>query len=540
MPPSQNTEAAISVTPAAIRHGARSDVSMAGSGVPGTPRRLPYVAVTLFAVSMVLALYWSTAVSMVRTWMGSETFTHGFVVLPISLWLVWRMRQEVMATPFGPSWWAAGVSIVPAGIWLAGELLQANALRQFALVALVILAVVACLGTAAARKMSFPLGFLFFAVPFGEFLLPQLMDWTARFTILALRLSGIPVFEEGLRFVIPSGSWSVVEACSGVRYLIASAMVGTLYAYLTFRTLRRRLAFIAVALLVPVVANWVRAYLIVMVGHFSNNRLAVGVDHLIYGWVFFGFVMLLMFWIGAKWQEPSVAPDSHATTPRPFPTLRDAGVARSATAALALISLAAVPFAADLAIVRGTSAAAVRIPAIAPAGWSPASTAATGWRPKYESASLEYQQSFVRADDSVTLYIAYYRDQSSERKLASSINRLVTSEDSRWILTGSGPERITPELTVQVADLRGNDGRRLKVWQWYWIDGTLTDSATKARLLLAREQLLGRGDDGAVVIVATPVSDPDSGSTADRVLAGFVRDALPVVHDALQTARDAR
>ncbi len=40
-----------------------------------------------------------------------------------------------------------------------------------------------------------------------------------------------------------------------------------------------------------------------MLGHLSDNRLAVGVDHLIYGWLFFGLVMLLLFWIGARWRE---------------------------------------------------------------------------------------------------------------------------------------------------------------------------------------------------------------------------------------------
>ena len=95
----------------------------------------------------------------------------------------------------------------------------------------------------------------------------------------------------------------MVEACSGVRYLIASVMVGTLFAYLTYQSLARRIAFVAVSFLVPVLANWLRAYMIVMLGHLSGNKLAVGVDHLIYGWVFFGVVMLLMFWIGARWRE---------------------------------------------------------------------------------------------------------------------------------------------------------------------------------------------------------------------------------------------
>ena len=99
----------------------------------------------------------------------------------------------------------------------------------------------------------------------------------------------------------------MVEACSGLRYLIASFTLGTLYAYLTYRSLARRLVFIALSLIVPIVANGIRAYLIVMTGHLSDMQLAVGVDHLIYGWVFFGFVMLLLFWIGSFWREDDKA-----------------------------------------------------------------------------------------------------------------------------------------------------------------------------------------------------------------------------------------
>ena len=69
----------------------------------------------------------------------------------------------------------------------------------------------------------------------------------------------------------------------------------------------RRLVFIALSIIVPIIANGIRAYLIVMIGHLSNNRLATGVDHVIYGWVFFGFVMMLLFWIGSQWREPDAA-----------------------------------------------------------------------------------------------------------------------------------------------------------------------------------------------------------------------------------------
>ena len=184
-----------------------------------------------------------------------------------------------------------------------GELTAVNALTQFALVATLILAIISTLGISVSRQIAFPLAFLLLSVPVGDFMMPKLMEWTAWFTVLALRASGIPVYQEGLQFVIPSGNWSVVEACSGIRYIIASVTVGTLFAYLNYVTLRRRLIFIAISFIVPVFANWLRAYMIVMIGHLSGNKLAVGVDHLIYGWVFFGIVIMAMFAIGARWSE---------------------------------------------------------------------------------------------------------------------------------------------------------------------------------------------------------------------------------------------
>ena len=228
-------------------------------------------------IGWTILCYGSAAVEMVHIWARTTTFNHGFVVPPIVLWLAWRQRHALARVPLRPSAWPL-VAIAALGVLaLSGVLARVNVLPQFALVASIALTVPAVLGWPATRVLAFPLCFLFFALPVGDFLLPKLMDWTADFTVAALRATGIPVYRQGLVFVIPSGTWSVVEACSGVRYLIASLMVGTLYAYLIYRSTTRRVVFIACAAAVPIVANWMRAYLIVLLGHLSDNRLAVGV-----------------------------------------------------------------------------------------------------------------------------------------------------------------------------------------------------------------------------------------------------------------------
>jgi exosortase A len=235
----------------------------------------------LLLVGALLLLFRDTAAAMVGIWIRSETFAHAFLVVPIVLWMVWRRRETLATLTPRPVPWMLLPMAATCLLWLLGELVGVNAATQFALVALLVMSVPAVFGWTVTRAITFPLMFLFFAVPFGEFMVPYMMSWTADFTVSALQMTGVPVYREGLQFVIPSGNWSVVEACSGVRYLIASFMVGTLFAYLNFRTPGRRALFIVISLLVPILANWVRAYLIVMLGHLSGNKLAAGVDHII-------------------------------------------------------------------------------------------------------------------------------------------------------------------------------------------------------------------------------------------------------------------
>jgi exosortase A len=210
------------------------------------------------------------------------------------MWLIWRQRH-VLAHLAPRAWWPVPAVALLVGFgWLLGELTAVNAVTQLALVSLLVLAVAAVLGRRVAWAMVFPLAYLFFAVPVGEFVMPRMMEWTADFTVRALTLTGIPVYREGQNFVIPSGNWSVewrAAACaiSSPRWWSARCTP------INYRSLRRRLVFIGVSIPVPIVANWLRAYMIVMLGHLSGNTIAVGVDHLIYGWLFFGVVILLMF-----------------------------------------------------------------------------------------------------------------------------------------------------------------------------------------------------------------------------------------------------
>lgn len=494
----------------------------------------------------VLFWYHETILAMVEIWARSDTFAHGFVVPPIALWLIWRRRRQIAEIPPQPAPWTLLLIAAAALCWLLGALAAVNAVTQFALVALLVLTVPALCGLEAARALAFPLAFLFFAVPAGEFVTPHLMEWTARFTVLGLRLSGIPVYREGLQFVIPSGNWSVVEACSGIRYLIASTTVGVLFAYLNYASLKRRLLFVAVAIVVPIIANWLRAYMIVMLGHLSNNRLAAGVDHLIYGWLFFGLVIMLMFIIGARWADNRPPPSAPATS-----RLVVAKAADSAsfwvTAAL-LAALTAVPVIADRLIEARNIANPPLLPdAIADlsGGWRRAPSAFTDWRPLFASASAELQNAYTDGQHSVGLYIGYYRNQDYGHKLISSTNVLVPSHDSAWVQVSEGRRPLRSGrlmMSMRAAELRPDsstiheDDIRLLVWQVYWINGHLTANDYAAKVHTALSRLLGQGDDSAVIVFYAPFAPPNG----EEALAAFAEANLARIAAVLTATKEGR
>ena len=379
----------------------------------------------------------------------------------------------------------------------------------------------------------FPLGFLVLGVPMGEALIPPLMDWTADFTVTALQISGIPVFREGMFFTIPSGNWSIVEGCSGVRYLIASFTVGVLFAYLSYRTLWKRLLFTAMSIIVPIIANGFRAYLIVMIAHLSDNRLAHGVDHFIYGWVFFGLVMLLLFWIGSFWREPDpgMRAGSGGEPPR-APAPRRPGRWGYAVAAVAIAG--AWPAYAAYLDRNEASSSTLALVAPAPAGgWVADPEPLTDWRPHYDPASATLFQVYRKGDRVVALHLGYYQHQRPGSQLVTSWNIMVVQKHPVW--TNLTESRVKDALGPGTLDVRQTRLRspqqRLLVWDWFRIAGHDVVNPYVAKAMLAWQKLSNRGDDGTAIILATPYDDHSQPPV--EVLRDFALDMMPSINAAL-------
>ena len=239
----------------------------------------------------------------VEVWNASTAYSHCYLILPMTLYLLrerWAVLRTIGATP-EPIVALAAIPIAMA--WLVAERLGFMEGRQLAAIASVELFLCAVLGRRLFWQLSGPLLFLFFLVPFGAFLTPVLQRFTAAFSIIGLNLLGIPNFSDGFTIETPSGVFFVAEACAGLRFLIAAIAFGVFYALLNYTSPTRRACFMAASIVVPIIANGIRALGIIVLGQILGSAEAAAADHIIYGWLFFTIVMLLLIAGGQIFRE---------------------------------------------------------------------------------------------------------------------------------------------------------------------------------------------------------------------------------------------
>jgi len=514
----------------------------APSPEPSAPSEAWAYGCAAVALCLLLAIHFATAASIVGLWMRSATFAHGFMIPPIAAWLVWRGRRTLGGVPCRP-WPLALAPLAALGaLWLVSTVANVQVLQQYCLVLMLAATVAAVLGRAFAAAIAFPLAYLLLAVPFGEVFVPPLIDFTARFTVAVLQLTGIPVFHENNYISLPSGNWSVVEACSGLRYLIASFALGTLYAYLTYRSLTRRLVFIAVALVLPVFANGLRACLIVLIGHWSDMTLAIGIDHLIYGWVFFGLVTTLLFWCGGRWHQtelepvtaPNIASDRAGHKP---PPATPAALVRVTIAAVALSAVWPLLAARVLSPAGAASADTTAEPTLSlappPGPWRASSLRPGDWRAQHMGEPQRVAANYSDGRRTVSLQLTWYRHQAKDAELLAPVRRLAPGMP-QWSESGVGKRNIPlgPRTVTVRQSVEQLGSVKLLVWRWYRVAGHDTSSPHLVKMLLAKAKLTGSDDSGAEIVVASLFDEKTA--PAEAAMHDLLAAMLPNIDQGLQ------
>lgn len=253
-----------------------------------------------------LGLFWATFpqwAQMAHQWWNIDTYSHILLIPPIVAWLAWNRLGEL--SRFDPRGWLPGLVGVALGlgVWLAGVSQGINLVAQAGAVLAFQSAAFAILGFRAGLIIAFPLGYMAFLVPFGDEIIPPLQYVTAEIATALTVWSGIDTVADGILIDTPAGLFIVAEECSGVKFLVAMVALGVLVAHTCFSSWNRRAWFLLACVLVPIIANGIRAWATIFIAQYIGAEAAGSFDHIVYGWVFFGIVIALVLGVAWHWFE---------------------------------------------------------------------------------------------------------------------------------------------------------------------------------------------------------------------------------------------
>ncbi|MBX7481154.1 exosortase A [Qipengyuania qiaonensis] len=266
----------------------------------GWGRALIILATAWFALFWMTLPEWS---EMAHQWWNIDTYSHILLIPPIVAWLVWIKRDELVKVE--PGGWGPGLIWMGLGlaVWYGGRIADVNLVAQAGTIALFQGSVLAILGLRVSLILAFPLAYVIFLVPFGDEVIPQLQYVTAEMATAFTRWSGIETVADGIHIDTPAGLFIVAEECSGVKFLIAMVALGVLVAHSCFASWNRRFWFMLACVVVPILANGIRAWATIFIAQYVGAEAAGSFDHIVYGWVFFGIVIALVLGVAWRWFE---------------------------------------------------------------------------------------------------------------------------------------------------------------------------------------------------------------------------------------------
>ena len=270
------------------------------SKVPALKQRIRPEFVLI--VLVLLAIYFPVLVELVDDWERDPNYSHGFLVPLVSLFLLWKKRQELsqIQTKISP----LGLAIIAGGLFL---LLVGTAGAEYFTVRLSFLALLFGLiwyfaGSQMARATSVPVWYLILAIPVPYVIYFAaafpLQIWATKITVFILHLLGMPSIRQGNIIHLQNYSLEVVEACSGLRSLVSLLALSGVYAYLTQKTKIKKFLLFASAVPIALVANIFRILITALGAYLISPKMAEDFLHELSGLVVFIISFICLFILG--------------------------------------------------------------------------------------------------------------------------------------------------------------------------------------------------------------------------------------------------
>jgi EpsI family protein len=486
------------------------------------------IAALIGVLIAVLILYWPATQSLGALWLDGprRNYTHGFLVLGISLWLMWRSRVQLgLRDPQSlPPTWRGALLLGILGAVVFWQFLYRAGIQlgtEFLLLPLLWMTVLMLFGRIAARAMFLPLSYLGFAMTFWDFLNPLAQASSVYAVRLMLRLVGVPSHFNGNVVEIPSGAFEIMGGCSGLHFIIVALAMAVLIGELRADGWRMRLRWLLIAGVLAVLVNWVRVFTVIVAGHLTHmQHYLVSKSHYGFGWLLFAFALLVLFAIERRTPLPALSRESPAPTAGENTSISHPGIL--AGWAIATCLVLAFPLVQNLVI--DARLAGWQAKSAAPfnpkdrGNWKIAQSPDSDWQPIQLHADQEQRQTFTSGAAAVEVYRAQYHEQRQGKKLGGYANRLQGDAQTVEEATQVAGSRMFSSMLIEM------HGRRSVLWITYRAGSRSFTSATRAQLWYSWLTLRSMRSAASEAIALRAVCDSVDCRDAGALLERFVTD----------------
>ena len=234
-------------------------------------------------LALLVFLFYPCLKNMVRTWVLDGNFSHGYIVLLVAVYLVWRKRKRIASLPTIPSNSGIGLYILGLFIYCVGSVADIEFIGPVSLWICLVGLVLHVLGRAAFKEVNFYLFFLLFTIPWPDFVVEAisfpLQLLSTKYTVMMAGLFGIEAIQDGTSLYSGDLSFQVVAACSGVRSMVVLLAIGSAFAHLLHRNFWAKAVLFLAAIPIALVANVIRLFSIILVGRSFGQEIASTVFH---------------------------------------------------------------------------------------------------------------------------------------------------------------------------------------------------------------------------------------------------------------------
>lgn len=232
-----------------------------------------------------------------HAWSSSDDYSHGFLIVPLSLYFVWQKREDLRAATIKTSWFLFPLVLIALFLYLVAQYAEIVTLASLSMIFFLGSSLLFIFGVQVFKLCCFSLFLLFFMVPvpaqiYAIITIP-LQLFVTKITVYIASSIGIPILREGNVLYLPEHTLQVVQACSGLRSIMSLLTLGIVIGYVSLKSNLLRTVLTLFAIPIAIFVNIVRVFLMVIAFYYFNFDLAVGMIHLLFGVAIFCLALLL-------------------------------------------------------------------------------------------------------------------------------------------------------------------------------------------------------------------------------------------------------